>query len=149
MTFPETKKSSKQIGASLLEVLIALFILGVGLLGVLAMQAESFKYNQQSYGSTQALFMANDAVERMRTNLLTLTKEQQATPTKAQVFPDADLNEWKANVSQSVPGGVGTVDPVGSSFKVTITYPQQVLANENKTVDGDSEDVTYVLFTSL
>jgi type IV pilus assembly protein PilV len=80
-------KIKLQKGASLLEVLIALFILGVGLLGVLAMQAESLKLNQQSYGSTQALFLANDAVERMRTNIMVLDRAGLSAPRITPTIP--------------------------------------------------------------
>ena len=144
------KKMKLQKGASLIEVLIALFLLGVGLLGVLAMQAESLKLNQQSYGGTQALFLANDAAERMRNNMLdpALDDASLESPAVAQVFKK--LNDWKANVSDSLPGGVGDVTKVGengTTFKITITYPQQSLVNEQKA--DDSEDITYVLFTSL
>lgn len=137
---------SLQTGISLLEVLVALFVLAVGLLGVIALQAESIKLNQQAYGSTQAIFVANDAAERMRVNVLALSKEDQAALTKDKAFPD--LAAWQATVQQRVPGGSGAVDLLsGSTFRITITYPQQSLANENKAVDA--EDVTYVLFASL
>lgn len=145
-------KIKLQKGASLIEVLIALFLLAVGLLGVLAMQTESLKLNQQSYGSTQALFLANDAVERMRTNIMVLAKEDQSSPTLDQAFPTANLNDWKASVVSQLPGGIGDIAAVNgasSTFKITITYPQQSLVNENKDAAVESEDITYVLFASL
>ena len=144
------QKIKSQKGASLIEVMIALFLLGVGLLGVLAMQAESLKLNQQSYGSTQALFLANDAVERMRTNIMVLDEEDQKSPSKLQAFPATELNIWKGEVVAQLPGGTGEIDLVDgatSTFKITITYPQQSLVNENKS--AESEDITYVLFASL
>ena len=69
-------------------------------------------------------------------------------PTVADVFPTAAIEIWQADVSSGVPGGTGAVVLVsGTSFKITITYPQQALVNENKA--AESEDVTYVLFASL
>lgn len=149
LTVDIQSKNKLQKGASLIEVLIALFLLGVGLLGVLAMQAESLKLNQQSYGSTQALFLANDAVERMRTNIMVLDRAGQLAPSIGQAFPTEDLNNWKENVVDHLPGAVGEVVAVADSsfFKVTITYPQQALVNEGKA--ADSEDITYVLYASL
>lgn len=142
-------KTKYQDGASLIEVLVALFILGVGLLGVLAMQAESMKLNQQAYSSTQAMFLANDIVERMRVNMLALTDEQQAQPTQALVFSNAELNGWKADILNArLPGGTAEIENIESTvFKVTITYPFQSL--DNQQLNEDTTDVEYVLYARL
>ena len=58
----------RQIGFTLLEVLIAFIVLTVGLLGTVALQA---KAKQASYDSVQraaALALANDIVQRIRSN---------------------------------------------------------------------------------
>ena len=55
-------------GFSLIEVLIALVILSVGLLGIAAMVSESLKSKDSSYYHTQALNMANGILDRMRAN---------------------------------------------------------------------------------
>ena len=153
-------KKHTQNGASLLEVMIALFVLAVGLLGVFAMQAESMKLNQQAYSSSQAMFLANDAVERMRVNMVSLTGEQQLAPTVARVFPE--FESWKTEVfevSKQLPGGDSTIEAIETPvdegeakdivFKVTITYPQQNLANQQLDPSEDSETIEYVLFARL
>ncbi|BCD99526.1 type IV pilus modification protein PilV [Marinagarivorans cellulosilyticus] len=153
-------KKHTQNGASLLEVMIALFVLAVGLLGVFAMQAESMKLNQQAYSSSQAMFLANDAIERMRVNMAALTDEQQLEPTVALVFPD--FANWKDEVfveRKQLPGGDSTIEAIETDvdegeakdivFKVTITYPQQNLANQQLDPSEDSEMIEYVLFARL
>lgn len=55
-------------GVSMLEVLIALFVLSIGLLGVAALQTIGYKLNHQSYERTQATFQAYDIIDRMRAN---------------------------------------------------------------------------------
>jgi type IV pilus assembly protein PilV len=55
-------------GFSLIEVLIALVILSIGLLGIAAMVSESLKSKDSSYYRTQALDMASEIVDRMRAN---------------------------------------------------------------------------------
>ena len=144
-----------QSGVSLLEVLVALFVLAVGLLGVIALQAETIKLNQQAYGSTQAILAANDAAERMRVNLpayvSTLSKAQQEQPLdldRADLLNDAAYVEWQTMVTNAVPGGKGEIVEVdGTEFKITITYSVDVLDNENKSTD--SETIDYVLFTRM
>ena len=55
-------------GFSLLEVLVALFVLSIGLLGLAALQTTGVKFNQQSYQRTQATLQAYDIIDRMRAN---------------------------------------------------------------------------------
>lgn len=55
-------------GFSLLEVLIALLILAVGLLGMASLTLHSMKSNQSSYQRTQASLLAYDMAERLRLN---------------------------------------------------------------------------------
>lgn len=55
-------------GFSLIEVLVALFVLSIGLLGLAALQTTGLKLNHQSYERTQATLQAYDIIDRMRTN---------------------------------------------------------------------------------
>jgi type IV pilus assembly protein PilV len=67
---PLIPQSSKKIkGFTLVEVLVSLFVLSVGLLGLAALQATSMQYNTGSYFRTQATFLAYDIMDRMRANI--------------------------------------------------------------------------------
>lgn len=55
-------------GFSLLEVLIAVVILSVGLLGVMALQANMLSYSHSAYLTSIASIKALDLEERMRAN---------------------------------------------------------------------------------
>lgn len=55
-------------GFSLLEVLIALLILSVGLLGIAGLQTFSLRFNHQSYERTQATLLISDIYERIMAN---------------------------------------------------------------------------------
>lgn len=55
-------------GFSLIEVLVALLVLSIGLLGLAALQATGFKYNSDAYYRTQASILAYDIIDRMRAN---------------------------------------------------------------------------------
>lgn len=57
-------------GFSLLEVLIALLVLSVGLLGIAGLQTFSLQFNHQSYERTQATLLISDIAERITTNPL-------------------------------------------------------------------------------
>ncbi|HEX20316.1 MAG TPA: type IV pilus modification protein PilV [Acidiferrobacteraceae bacterium] len=55
-------------GFSLLEVLIALGVLAIGLLGLAAMQTMGLKFNHESYQRTQATILLYGMVDRIRAN---------------------------------------------------------------------------------
>ena len=63
--YPPYRKSS---GFSLLEVLIAVSILAVAMLGIAAMQLMSLKDNRDAYFRSQAVLLTQDMAERMRSN---------------------------------------------------------------------------------
>lgn len=60
---------AREKGFSLIEVLVALLVLSIGLLGLAALQTTSLKYNTDSYTRTQATLLAYDIMDRMRANL--------------------------------------------------------------------------------
>lgn len=62
-------KASKQTGATLIEVLISMLLIGIGLLGVAASQISSLKMTLSSYQRSQATVLANDIADRLRANI--------------------------------------------------------------------------------
>lgn len=57
-----------QKGAGLIEVMVGLLVLAVGLLGFAGLQNASLAYSQKAYAYSQASFVAQDILERMRAN---------------------------------------------------------------------------------
>lgn len=57
-----------QKGVGLIEVLVALFVIAIGLLGFAGLQGRSLKINNESVARTNALLLANDMFERIRAN---------------------------------------------------------------------------------
>lgn len=55
-------------GFTLLEVLVALLVLSIGLLGLALLQTTSLRLNTESYSRTQATLLAYDIIDRMRAN---------------------------------------------------------------------------------
>lgn len=113
-------------GFTLIEVLVALVILSVGLLGLAALQTTGMKYNQSAYEYSQATSAAYDILDRMRANFTTAstttdyTTKFSDTPTTPSVdcstsscngaqLAQYDLYQWKTNVAKLLPGGEGSV----------------------------------------
>ncbi|MFC3122136.1 type IV pilus modification protein PilV [Agaribacter flavus] len=63
------KINSKQTGISMLEVLITLFILSVGLLGVASMQFIGAFSNKEAMSRTQAVMVSQQMTERLRASI--------------------------------------------------------------------------------
>lgn len=61
-------RNSANRGFTLLEVLIALLVLSIGLLGLAALQTIGLKFNHESYQRTQAVYQAYDMIDRIRAN---------------------------------------------------------------------------------
>ncbi|MDX1803889.1 MAG: type IV pilus modification protein PilV [Alcanivorax sp.] len=61
-------------GFSLIEVLIALLLLSIGLLGVAGLQALSVQMNVSANQSSQATYIGYDIVDRMRANRMAALK---------------------------------------------------------------------------
>ncbi len=56
-------------GFSLIEVLIALVVLAIGLLGLATLQMTSLQFNSDAYLRSQATVLAYDIADRMRSNM--------------------------------------------------------------------------------
>ncbi|MEW7978850.1 MAG: type IV pilus modification protein PilV [Candidatus Sedimenticola endophacoides] len=60
--------SGGQLGVTLIEVLVAVVILGVGLLGLAGLQLQGLRSVQHNSAQTHALLLAQDLVERIHLN---------------------------------------------------------------------------------
>ena len=61
---------SCQRGITLIEVLVALLIFSVGLIGLAGLMTMAMRANQVAYQRTQVTFLADGMAERMRANAL-------------------------------------------------------------------------------
>jgi type IV pilus assembly protein PilV len=128
-----------QRGFSLLEVMVSLAILAVGLLGMTALQNEALRFNFAAFTDSQAQFLINDMVERIRANpgssLYRLGFAEPA-PTAAIDCATAtctpnqmaawDLAQWRANIEDSalLPDGESEIilDDATRTFTVSVSY---------------------------
>lgn len=100
-------------GTTMIEVLIALLILSIGLLGLAGLQAASLKFNHSSYMRTHADNMANDIVDRMRANRKAARNgdydiEFGADPAGDSIAA-ADLGGWLTALERTLPGAEGRI----------------------------------------
>lgn len=104
-----------QSGMTLIEVLIAVLVLSVGLLGLAAMQTVSLRQNQSAAVRSQATLLAYEITDRMRANRQGALDGDYnlaidaATPTPSDI-PTTDLAEWRNELDLRLPAGTGSVD---------------------------------------
>lgn len=92
----------RQIGATLIEVLVALLVLSVGLLGSAVLQLNALKYTDSSRMTSQASFIAYDMLDRVRANSGAdyqwgRTQRVPASTATSSVR-DLDLHDFEANL---------------------------------------------------
>ncbi len=104
----------RQNGASLLEVLVAIVVLSLGLLGLAGLQVASLQLNQGALQRSQATLLAYDILDRMRANKVDALAGDYEIATGASAsgstVPDLDLADWKAALVRALgPGADGFV----------------------------------------
>lgn len=90
----------QQAGMTLIEVLVAALILGLGLLGAASAQINALKYTDSARMSTQASFIAYDMLDRMRANATgdyRFSGVDVATSSVAGIVGQ-DLSDFKRNI---------------------------------------------------
>ena len=108
----EHSHTQRQQGFTLLEVLIALLILSIGLLGLAALQTTSLRSNQMASMRTTATQLAYDISDRMRANPAGVAADEYvlaggATPTGTSIAA-TDLIAWNLGVV-ALPGGRSSI----------------------------------------
>jgi type IV pilus assembly protein PilV len=122
-------------GFTLLEVLIALLVMSIGLLGIGKMMIMSARANDSAYLRSQATALAYTMLDAMRANrAYALTAPyydvvapasqpcaQTATPgCPADLQAQNDWFLWTQSLAAELPGGTGTVTTVQSQDGVTL-----------------------------
>ncbi|WP_394752089.1 type IV pilus modification protein PilV [Crenothrix sp.] len=140
-------------GFTLIEVLIAMMILAVGLLGLAALQASSLRNNQSAYYRSQATQLAYDIADRMRVNVAsaaTYTVADSAnvhdsclaiegcTPAE---MAEHDLYEWNTAIQSILPSGTGTI--TGATVAGVSTYKVDINWDDNRDDAVDDNDPSF------
>lgn len=117
----DSQRSEAQGGFSMIEVLIAVLVLSIGLIGLASLQGVSLQFNNSAYLRSQATNLAYDMADRVRANRAAALNLDynlevlEATPAPG-TLPDTDLNEWRTALQNSLPAGTGEVEvPVGTN----------------------------------
>lgn len=146
-----------QKGATLIEVMVAVLVLGIGLLGILSLQGRSLQYSQQAYSYSQATILSQDIAERIRANPDEDARERyqinfgadanaatdcsQATCTTIQMAR-WDLSTWQDDVEELLPNAETQIEEIDDNV-----YLIQILYEVDR--EGDDGREVYQLVIRL
>lgn len=133
MTLLQTVVHRFNHGFTLLEVLIAIVVLSIGLLGVASLQLIGLKNNQSSLFSSQASVLSYDMIDRMRVNRKEVTSYDTsgsywnygANCATAKFSPATelykkDINEWLQTLCKRLPSGQGKITITSSQSRIEV-----------------------------
>lgn len=132
-------KMTSQNGFTLLEVMIAMVIFAVGMLGLAGIQALSLENTHSSYSRNQAILLAYEMVDRMKANPTAGTNYEVAT-TDAIATPATlcdvtacnnvematfDQWQWKTSLPLLLVSGQGQiVNTAGDNYTITVHWDE-------------------------
>lgn len=122
-----------QAAFTLFEVLIAMVVLSIGLLGLASLQAAGMRSNNDAYMRSQASVLAYDMADRIRANrtadyLSALPNGTENTGCLSSPGCDSanmaqnDVFEWQTAVGITLPLGTGTITLASGVYTISITW---------------------------
>lgn len=159
MSLIRRNSPKRNAGATLIEVMIALLVLAIGLLGFAGMQTRGILTGRQAFLHSQAAFLAEDMVERIRANPTQKTSYSMlATDAGSNKGCDSsnctpadmvswDQYKWQQRVGRMLPGGTGAITAtLGANAYATVTI---TVSYTFDTEDAAAPKSDYVLTTQI
>lgn len=139
-------------GFTLIEVLVAMLVLAIGLLGLAGLQMKSLNSTQETYFQTQADLLINDLITRIRANktgnylqtdtaissFVTVPKSCLGASCTVAEMKDWDYYQWSQDANRVLSGkqAVINVSKTGNLYEITIK------ANIFNTLDNGGNLIT-------
>ena len=148
-------------GATLLEVLVAILVLSMGLLGVAGLQTASLRYVQGGWARAAVAAAMSNFAERVRTNpgssttAYLLDTTQTTTPVESTACNTSDcspdelaamqLNNWRVALNASMPGAAALVTGDRSTgYQATIIWLDRANTSKNASTGAETRVATTI-----
>jgi type IV pilus assembly protein PilV len=107
---------ARSLGFSLMEVLVALLVLAIGLLGLASLQAQSLKYNHDAYIRSQGAILVSELLDKVRSSpdvvwdgVEPADDCSDVAASLAEGTPEMALCLWLQDLGDIMPGGTGGI----------------------------------------
>jgi type IV pilus assembly protein PilV len=125
-------------GFTLIEVLIALLLLSIGVLGLAGLQLKALKFNQTAAVRSQATFLAYSIADCMRANrdaakAGSYNLAMDATAGTGTSISAVDLANWRSALKTQLPSGNGSITSSGDVFTITVQWDESKVDTESPT----------------
>lgn len=142
----------RQAGISLIEVLVAMLVMTLALLGAAALQLNSLKYTDSARLRTQASFIAYDMMERIRANNAGnyVLANLNAAPTAGSLTDPRvqDLFDFATNVrTMGGTAAAASITLVNSVYTISITWSDDRAGNMVTANNSEGTGATFQTFT--
>lgn len=137
-------------GFTLVEILVAVLVMAIGLLGIAALQTTALQFTRGAYYRSQATTLAYDIADRMRANReAALGGDYDAdfadpAPTcgdpKGDTVAELDVSAWHSAIACLLPAGNGRIEVEDGFATISIRW--------NET-DVDEEAELFEMITAL
>lgn len=116
-----------QQGATMIEVLVAIVVLSVGLLGLAGLQSVGLTHNQSASFRSTATMMSYSILDSMRANRFAASNGSYnidigASIPSGSTLPEQDLSNWLTELALRLPAGTGAIHAAGNVITVTIQW---------------------------
>jgi type IV pilus assembly protein PilV len=151
----------KHTGFTLVEVLVAMVVLAIGLIGVAGIQAAAVKYTKGAEGRSYAAQLAYDITDRMKASRGSVVNggysslaQFQATTcnpnlsASAAIQSKTDETLWRNQLACSIPGGQGQVEIGAPLPNGLVPVTVRIRWDEGRMVGG-SANYAYETSTQL
>lgn len=143
LTADHKNKLLRVNGFTLIEVLVAVLLLSVGVLGVIALESHIMRQNQTAYYRSQATILIYDLADKMRANrgadYADEAPNASASANDCVFYSESDsltncsnpseiarkqLYDWKQNISKLLPVGSGAISSSSSIYSIQVSWDE-------------------------
>lgn len=127
---------SRQKGVSLIESMVALLVISIGLLGIASMQITAMKQNANALNHSQAVWIAYNMADRVRSNISEFTNYADIDTSKTYSqdclgascsnvqMVTADAADWSTQIQQ-LPAGRGMIAGDATELAISVMWDDE------------------------